>query len=107
MENMGTPLKLIYSQSTGTGKKVKKEGVWIADNGHAIKVPTLQNITGRCTWASRDAAYANVAYACECGRTKTYHGSAKKAHLSDHDSWFTPEQIAHIDSMLNELIAGK
>jgi len=103
MTNMGTPLKVTFTKSTGNGKQVKKEGVWIADNGHAVKVTTLQNITSRCTWASRDAAYANVSYACECGSVKTYYGSAKKAHLSEHDSWFTPAQIAHLDAVINEL----
>jgi len=101
-----TTLKVTSSQSTSNGKKVKKEAVWVADNNHAVKVTTLQNITGRCTWASRDAAYANVTYVCECGRTKTYRGNAKKAHLSDHNSWFTPEQIAHIDAMLNQMEAN-
>ena len=102
--DMQMPLKVVFEKQTSNGKQVKKEGVWIANNGHAVKVITLQNITGRCTWSSREAAYANVSYACDCGRVKTYQGSAKKAHLDTHDAWFTPEQIAHFNALLQDTL---
>ena len=96
------PLKVVFEKQSGNGKQVKREGVWVANNGHAVKVMTLQNITSRCNRLMRDAAYANVSYICECGRTKTYNGSAKKAHLEAHDAWYTPEQIVNLDAMLQD-----
>jgi hypothetical protein len=87
-------------KQTGNGRLVNTERQWVASNGHVVTVLTRQNITSRTTWSSRNAAFAEVNYICECGRTKRNQGSPKKAELENHDNWFTPEQIANINKMI-------
>lgn len=91
-----------YDKQTGNGRLVNTERQWVAPNGHVVTIKTRQNITSRSTWSARNAAFAEVNYICECGRTKRNQGSPKKAELQNHDNWFTPEQIAHIQKMIME-----
>ena len=100
---MGTPLKVISSKQMHDGRRVIKQGVWIADNGHKVTVTTNQNISSRGSIICNASHWARVTYLCECGNETHASGSAKKAELKNHDSWTTPAQIAHINAMLSEL----
>jgi hypothetical protein len=91
-----------YEKQTGNGRLVNTERDWVAPNGHIVKVLTRQNITSKSTWSARNAAFAEVNYICDCGKTKRSLGSPKKAELENHDNWLTPEQIAHINKMIWE-----
>ena len=83
-----------FEKQTHKGLLRKTERTWVANNGHVVTVKTDSNTACLTTWAGRQAAYAHVYYTCECGRTKSANGQPKKAELDNHDSWFTPEQIA-------------
>jgi hypothetical protein len=93
-------IKTIMNQQTHLGRLVATEREWVAANGHKVFVRTRQNITSRGSYFGNTMHYAYVDYVCECGNTATKNGSPKKAELLNHDSWLTPEQVAHITKMI-------
>lgn len=93
-----------YEKQTHNGLLRNTERTWVASNGHTVKVITKQNIACKTTWAGRNAAFAEVAYVCECGREFSIQGNPKKSALDAHDSWFTQEERAgHRANMMKAL----
>jgi hypothetical protein len=89
-----------FEKQTHQGLRRDTERTWVAPNGHSVLVKTSQNITSKGSWAGRSYCFANVTYVCECGSEFQKSGNPKKAELNNHDSWFTPTQIAHINEMI-------
>jgi hypothetical protein len=95
-------IKVTLDKQTHMGRLVQTERNWLAPNGHNVLVKTRQNITSRGSYFGNTMHYAHVEFYCECGRRANKNGSPKKSELLNHDSWLTPEQIAHIDAMINQ-----
>jgi len=95
-------IKVILDKQMHDGRRVIKERVWIASNGHKVTVTTNQNITSRGSIIGNSNHWSRVVYVCECGNETHTNGNPKKAILDSHNSWTTPAQIAHINSMLSK-----
>lgn len=94
-------VKVTFEKHTSNGTLRETERTWVAPNGHSVKVLTDSMINSKCSYATRNAAYAYVTYVCECGKTRKVSGAPKKSELAKHDSWFTQE---HIESTLNSML---
>lgn len=94
-------MNITFEKQTSNGLLRNTERTWIASNGHTVKVTTEQLINSRCSYATRNAAFAKAHFVCECGKKFTTHGNPKKSTLDNHDAWFTPAQIEeNINAML-------
>jgi hypothetical protein len=91
-----------YEKQTHNGLFRNTERTWVASNGHTVKVITKQNIACKTTWAGRNAAFAEVAYVCECGREFSTQGNPKKSALDAHDSWFTKSERKELVARMME-----
>ena len=94
-------IKVILDKQMHDGRRVIKERVWIASNGHKVTVTTNQNITSRGSIIGNSSHWSRVAYICECGNQTHTSGNPKKAILDSHDSWSTPADIEHLYKMIN------
>ena len=95
---------MLFRSQTSNGLLRETERTWVASNGHLVKVITEQLINSRCSYATRNSAFAKVNFICECGKKFTTHGNPKKSSLESHDTkWKSDAEMQKIMEMLKSL----
>jgi hypothetical protein len=95
-------VQILRDVQTRNGRLVATRRIWVAANGHQVTVETDACVNSGSTYGDRQSKYARVAYHCECGREYQAPGTPKKAHLANHDAWFTQAQIEQVKAALRD-----
>ena len=95
-------VQILRDTQTRNGRLVVTSRTWVAANGHQVTVLTDSCVNARASMLDRMTAYSRHTYKCECGREMSGRGTPKKAHLANHDAWFTQAQIEQVKAALQD-----